>query len=375
MTQWRPSAGLNRRPADPLSAVLAQPRLLAGLDLAGWDVVVRRARETALLGAVAHLARESVGWDAVPERPRRHLSGARRVARGNALALAWELECLEEPLSRLDAAPVLLKGAAYVAAGLPNAAGRIANDVDLLFPRDRLPRVESLLGWKGWVSSHLDAYDQRYYRRWMHELPPMRHARRGSTLDIHHNIVPETFAVHPDPARLLEQAVPVPGWPAYRVLCPAHMVLHAAAHLFSETEWDLALRDLYDIHCLAGCFAARDGEQFWLHLLEEAEALDLGRLLFYALRHAARRFATSVPDEAAARLRLAGPGPLRLAVLDAAFDGGFRPRAASSTGGRDAVARGVLFLRGHWLKMPPWLLARHLFHKAILARTKDRDGE
>jgi hypothetical protein len=27
----------------------------------------------------------------------------------------------------------------------------------------------------------------------------------------------------------------------------------------------------------------------------------------------------------------------------------------------------MLFLRGHWLKMPAGLLARHLFHKAFLA--------
>jgi len=45
---------------------------------------------------------------------------------------------------------------------------------------------------EGWVSGHRSAYDQRYYRKWMHEIPPMTHIRRQTVLDLHHNILPET---------------------------------------------------------------------------------------------------------------------------------------------------------------------------------------
>jgi hypothetical protein len=31
----------------------------------------------------------------------------------------------------------------------------------------------------GWAATHHDAYDQRYYRQWMHELPPMQPYARG----------------------------------------------------------------------------------------------------------------------------------------------------------------------------------------------------
>ena len=34
----------------------------------------------------------------------------------------------------------------------------------------------------GWATTHHSPYDQRYYRTWMHELPPLRHAVRGSIL-------------------------------------------------------------------------------------------------------------------------------------------------------------------------------------------------
>ena len=31
------------------------------------------------------------------------------------------------------------------------------------------------------------------------------------------------------------------------------------------------------------------------------------------------------------------------------------------------LAHGLLYIRGNWLRMPPLLLARHLFHKAFLS--------
>ena len=42
------------------------------------------------------------------------------------------------------------------------------------------------------ATTHHSAYDQRYYREWMHELPPLLHVRRQTALDVHHAIAPET---------------------------------------------------------------------------------------------------------------------------------------------------------------------------------------
>jgi len=35
-------------------------------------------------------------------------------------------------------------------------------------------------------------------------------------------------------------------------------------------------------------------------------------------------------------------------------------------GPRVAAARWLIYMRAHWLRMPPWLLARHLSYKAWL---------
>ena len=87
------------------------------------------------------------------------------------------------------------------------------SDIDILVPKALLLRAESALMLHGWTGHEHDAYDQRYYRQWMHELPPMQHIRRQSVIDVHHAILPETARVRPDPARLIAAAVDVPGLP------------------------------------------------------------------------------------------------------------------------------------------------------------------
>jgi hypothetical protein len=68
------------------------------------------------------------------------------------------------------------------------------SDVDVLVPRDRLADVEAALMLAGWASTNPSEYDQHYYRRWMHELPPLQHIRRQTVLDVHHAILPTRHA-------------------------------------------------------------------------------------------------------------------------------------------------------------------------------------
>ena len=94
------------------------------------------------------------------------------------------------------------------------------------------------------MTTHHDAYDQRYYRQWMHELPPLRHMTRQTVLDVHHTILPLTAHLKPDPAKLWEAAVGIEGQVNFCVLAPVDMVLHSATHLFHDGELEHGLRDL-----------------------------------------------------------------------------------------------------------------------------------
>ena len=101
-------------------------------------------------------------------------------------------------LAPLGCPVILLKGTAFVAAGLEAGQGRAIGDLDILVPRDRLDDVEAALLAAGWEWVKPDPYDDAYYRRWMHELPPLIHRERDRMIDVHHTILPLTARITPD---------------------------------------------------------------------------------------------------------------------------------------------------------------------------------
>jgi hypothetical protein len=249
-------------------------------------------------------------------------------------------------------------------ANLPSARGRLFSDIDIMVPKDSLNAVEAALMMHGWASTHHDAYDQRYYRTWMHELPPMQHIKRMTVIDVHHAILPETAPLRPDPQKLREAARAVDGNDNVRVLAPVDMVLHSAVHLFHDGE-ENGLRDLVDIDRLLRHFS--NLPSFWSTLVVRAEELDLTRPLFYALRYATHMLHTPVPPTVLEAAKIGRPNGLKLAVMDQLYLRALLPSHPSCSDWLTGAARHMLYLRANWLRMPPSLLARHLFHKAFLS--------
>ena len=348
-----------------LITVLRAPARMADLPLAQWELLLRQALAANLTASLYCLAEEHGVLERVPAQPRRHLEWAGVLMRRHGDGVRWEVARIRAALAGQDAPLILLKGAAYAMAGLPAARGRLFSDIDILLPKAAIPEAESALMLAGWMSHHHDEYDQRYYRVWMHEIPPMQHVQRGSVIDVHHAILPLTAAARPDPDKLRGAAVALPGHARVQVLAPADMVLHSATHLFYDGEFDKGLRDLLDLHRLLCHFGAEAG--FWEALPARALELGLGRPLFYALRYAARLLGTPVPVALTDAVAVAGPGPLMLALMDALFLRALMPLHASCAGPLSGLAHSLLYIRGNWLRMPPLLLARHLFHKAFIS--------
>jgi hypothetical protein len=349
-----------------LTRILRDPHAVRALDGAGWDLLLRQA-DAANLDAYLLVLLEDAGLlDTVPAAPRAHLEWTRVGAAGHAQAARYEVRQIGRALEGLGLPLILLKGAAYAMAGLDAGRGRLFSDIDILVPKARLPEVEAALMMHGWITTHHDAYDQRYYRQWMHELPPMQHARRGNSIDVHHAILPETAPVRPDPDKLRAAARPIAAEPGLATLSPADMVLHSAVHLFFDGEFDKGLRDLVDLHRLLGQFGAEPG--FWDALPARARELELGRPLFYALRYCPRLLGTVVPPAVQAAVASDGPNPTLLWLMDRLFGRALLPLHASCDGAFSSLARFALYVRGNWLRMPPLLLARHLFHKAFITK-------
>ena len=222
------------RSRDLLVRTLRSPAVVARFSMSEWDTLIRQARAAGLLARLAHHLRQHGLTAAIPAMALWHFDAAETLADKQRTAVRWELQQLRAALADLDSPLIVLKGAAYVAANLPAAAGRLFNDIDILVPRERLPKAESSLMLAGWHASGLSEYDKRYYRRWMHEIPPLQHVQRATVIDVHHAILPDTARYHPDPAKLRSRAVAVEGLPGVYVLAAEDRILHSATHLFHD---------------------------------------------------------------------------------------------------------------------------------------------
>jgi hypothetical protein len=344
-----------------LVEVLLAPDRAGALDASAWDLLIRQARRANLIARLATMLEPQL--ERLPEAPVRHLRAALLIARRQRLATRWEAECIRRALLPRGIRPVLLKGAAYLLADLPAARGRLFGDVDLLVPKASIEAAEAGLIEAGWVfDEELTEYDSRYYREWMHEIPPLRHRQRDTALDLHHSILPPTARIQVNTAALFEDTRELPELPGLQVLAPATMFLHSAAHLFHEGELDNGLRDLFDLDALLRGFGAQPG--FWAELVPRARVLGLTRPLWHALRYTTRLLGTPVPADV--MREAAADAPRAQAVLDACYERALMPVHASCDGPLTAPARLALYVRSHWLRMPAPLLLRHLARKAWL---------
>ena len=257
-----------------LLRVLVEPDLMRNLDLPTWDALLRQARTAMLLPRLADFATLGGFLENLPAEVRPHMAAAGQIAARQSRALAWEARKLDQAMAARGEPVVMLKGAAYALAGLPPSRGRLFGDMDILVAKSQLGAVEADLRLKGWHGTQHSAYDDRYYRRWMHELPPLTHLRRRSTLDVHHNLLPETARLRTHPELVLASAQPLPGYAVLHIPCLEDLVLHSATHLFHEGEWHHGLRDLVDLDALLRHGSAINPD-WWPTLLNRARELNL----------------------------------------------------------------------------------------------------
>jgi len=345
-----------------LVALYTGPGLARELTPGDWEGIVRVARRSGLLARLGERLEEGGRLEDTPEAVRDHIRGARILAASHHRNIRWEVREIQAALRPRSIPFALLKGAAYVMAGLPAGRGRIFSDVDILVPEARLPEAERALEVHGWVTTHRHPYDQRYYRRWMHELPPMEHVHRGTSLDVHHGLLPRTASRHPDPERLWQAVRALPGWPGVWLLAPEDMVLHGAAHLFADGALENGLRDLTDLDALLRHFGQDPG--FAGRLTRRGEELQLAQPLGDALHWCRELLGTAgIPEE------VPGSGRGRLALAsrgrDLLFRQGLRPEHPLCGGIGNGLARWLLYLRSHLLRMPLRRLLPHLARKGL----------
>lgn len=327
-----------------LCRLLRVPETALALDAAQWTEVIAVARAELLIGSLACRLRGLP----LPERVEAIFAAAIHSAEEGRRQALWEAEMARRALAPLECPIILLKGTAFVATGLDAGQGRHIGDLDILVPRGRLDAVEAALLAAGWEWVKPDPYDDSYYRRWMHELPPLIHRERDRMIDVHHTILPPTARPTPDAAKLIAGAEPLGN--GLSVLSREDMMIHAAVHLFADGDLSGGLRNLWDIDRLVREFS--DGNADYpamLHARAREHQAELA--VARSLRLARMLFGTPVSGVKAER----------------AFDAAACRRLLARDGwgrGTRPVTRFAFYVRSHWLRMPPALLARHLWIKA-----------
>lgn len=348
-----------------LDIVLSRPADVIEMSVADLDLTLRVTRRARLLGLLAFRLRKENLLIRLPETAVEQLNSALAGADARDRLARWELDRIAWALGDSPSIRVcVLKGCAYLLLNLPNAAGRYFADVDLLVAEEDLDATETCLIERNWICKELSDYDQRFYREWSHELPPLVHATREVEVDVHHNIVPRTARLNPQAALLLEAAKAIPGSRFY-ALSHVDLILHTMTHLMFASDLADTLRDLVDIDILLRHFSAQD-DGFWDELLQRAEQMDLQRPTFYALRYACSMLATPVPDGILHASAARGPPAMIIRMMDFLVPRALYPQHPDRPSRAAEIARLLLYIRSHWISMPPLLLARHLMRKFLV---------
>jgi hypothetical protein len=339
-----------------LGTALQRPQTLTSLSLAEWDLLVRRARQARLLARIAFMLDAQGSFESIPEAPRAHLRSAVLRSDAQHADLMRELDLIGRALAPTGVRPMLVGGAAYVAAGGLPAMGRDLSAIRLVVPTEELPRIEAALMAQGWTTTHHEPCQRQFHRRWMNGPAPLLHVQRHSVVLLRDCALPGRTGRTLSAAALAASASPLEHDERFATPGATDLALCALVQLYSVSNPDLIWRELSDLDLLLR--HSGRGADFWSELPRRARELALARPLRHGLRWSARLLGTPIP---APTVAAAGRGVLR-PVGDAIWA---RALAAQSNvddaaGRLTGMARRAFLYRALRLRMPLLPLLRHL---------------
>jgi len=332
------------------------------LPLSVWVQVIRVLRYQQCLARIGWRLQDSGLATELPVYALNHLKNADLIAQKQYHQVHYEAMLLQRQLQPLTSHLLFLKGAAYsLNDDSAVGRGRTYSDIDLLVDRKSLPVIEKELCLYGFVAEDLDEYDQKYYREWSHEIPPLRHGSRGTLLDIHHNLLPLITGRAPDISLFFRHTRQTNA--GYTVFSPAAMFLHSTVHLILSEEIKHGFRDITDLYLIIEQYQNND---FWQELVSLSIESGFAIEVFLALRYLEKILSLQVPVAVHQKLSTYRPSEFRLRSLDFIFLRKLKPAHPSFGNHSDVVADWLLLLRGHYLKMPLHILLKHLGRKFYL---------
>ena len=249
-----------------LFTLILQPESGLDFSLKNWEDCLFVLREAKLLATLYHSAKRKNCFDQYPEFAQKHLLSAYTYAAQQKLQVKFEAAELRELFEEIGVTALFLKGAGYALRDSLNSEGRICSDLDILVNKSDLEKAESHLRENLWIPEALDEYDEKYYREWAHEIPPMMHLNRGTVIDMHHNLYLPISGRAVDVAEFMSTREKTQS--GCFVLEPSATVMHSIIHMFANEDSSSWMRDLVDLYMLIQEFESND---FWNKLLGYAQ--------------------------------------------------------------------------------------------------------
>jgi hypothetical protein len=246
MIQARPSAELLTL-LHELSAIAGLPGPDARPTDCDWSAWVDLAEEHQLSSFLGSRTVSGLNpFDRASERPLE----LQNFLRGAYIQVARDSAFVHSELQRILAAlrpvadPIALKGAALAYTLYDHPSERFMSDIDLLLTSEEAWAAAAVLQQHGYEPI-CPAWDH-------HHLPPLRHAVREVTVELHTNLATPGL-----PERLLERmrsearSVPLADGSRMRVLDPSAALVHHAIHALRNPVGDPLVRNLFEVAWLA----------------------------------------------------------------------------------------------------------------------------
>lgn len=346
---------LTRTLADPIRAKKYSSR--------EWGLLLSQARVSKTSLYLLSILEKKGLSSLIPQKVKIYLTNEKYRVEYLKRQVALELKIIDNALAREKIAVTYLKGAAYLIANMENSRFRVFSDIDILVNKGDISATEKALKARGFISQKTDDYDQRYYRQYMHEIPPMQHVSRGTVLDVHHNVLPIT-SKNPIDVELLAENTQLGVLGAKcSVFSDEAMYLHAAIHLFHEGEFDKGLRDLCDLATMYDEFS-RNNIKFDEKVIYLARNTKQEKSLYFALHYIALILNITLGQTAQDYVKAYRKSYKLSYLADFIFFRVLLPNHYLCDTSSTRLAKFFAYIRGHMLRMPLRLLIPHLLKKA-----------
>jgi len=339
-----------------------QPESTSSFTLHQWNDLVLVLRHEKLLARFYLLLKNEGMSGVLPDNVQRHCKNAETLAEKQRSVVLCETQGLKQAIGNETPYLLMLKGAAYTICENNAGLGRVYSDIDVLVPKNVISKVESRLAIQGWLSKELDNYDEKYYRQWAHEIPPMQHGTRGTVLDLHHNMVPVISGKSIDIERFV--AVTQREVNGVLTLNDSGMFFHSAIHLFFNDDYSSAFRDMTDLWLLV----KSQDEEFYHMLFALCSDFGFKKECVIALYLLQMRCGVTLPEWVDSEIKesVGKMSAWEVKLLSRVTE----PKHSLLLSGERSALNTIAEARGHFLKMPLNILVYHTGMKLLRAMTK-----